>query len=142
MNKSHANYFILGEININTDKFATASNYSCDYLNMVTSNSITSLIIKPTRVTPSTATIIDHVLTNENHLIATSFVVEYTFTDHYLIMISVSQKTNNMCKNQYKLVRSFFKFSVEEFIKDLQIKFNKLWQKILTITNINIETIF
>ena len=57
-------------------------------------------------------------------------------------MISVSQKINNTSKNQYKLVRSFSKFSVEEFIKDLQIKFDEFWQKIPTITDKNIETIF
>ena len=66
MNKSHANYFILGDLNINADKFATASNYSSDYLNMLSSNSVTSLITKPTRVTPSTTATIDHVLTNKN----------------------------------------------------------------------------
>ena len=69
MSKFYANYFIVGDLNINTDKFATASNYSFDYLNMLTSNFVTSLITKPTRVTPSTATIIDHVLANENRLI-------------------------------------------------------------------------
>ena len=75
MNKSHANYFILGDLNVNTDKFATASNCSFDNLNMLTSNSFTSLITKPSRVTPSTATIIDHILTNENRLIFTPFVI-------------------------------------------------------------------
>ena len=65
MNKSHAYYFILGDLNINTDKFAMASNYSSDHLNMLTSNFVKSLITKPTRVTPSTATIIDHVLANK-----------------------------------------------------------------------------
>ena len=80
MNKSQVNYFILGDLNINTDKFAMASNYSCDYLNMLTSNSIISLITKPTRVTPSTANIIEHVLTNENRLILTPFVIKYTLT--------------------------------------------------------------
>ena len=92
---------------------------------MLTSKSVTLLITKSTRVTTSTAAIIDHVLSNENRLILTPLVIKYPLTDHYLIMISVSQKTNNTCKNQYKLVRSFSKFSVEEFIKDLQIKFNE-----------------
>ena len=129
MNKFHANYFILGDLNINTDKFATASNDSSDYLNMLTSNSVTSLITKPTKVTPSIATIIDHVLTNNNRLLLTPFVTKYTLTDHYPIMISFSQKTNNTCTNQDKLVRSFSKFFVEEFIKYLQIRFNEFWQK-------------
>ena len=119
-----------------------ASNYSSNYLNMFTFNSITSLITKLTIVALSRTTVIDHVLTNENRLIFTPFVIRYTLTDHYPISISVSQKTNNTWKNQYKLVRSFFKFSVEEFIKDLQIKFNEFWQKITTITEKNIKTIF
>ena len=46
--------------------------------------------------------------------------MKYTLTDHYPIMISVSQKTNNTYKNQYKLVRSLSKFFVEKFIKNLQ----------------------
>ena len=75
INKSRANYFIFGDLNINTDKFATASNYSSDYLNMLTSNSVTSLVTKPTRATPSTASIIDYVLTNENRLILSPFVI-------------------------------------------------------------------
>ena len=36
MNKSYVNYIILGDLNINTDKFASASNYFSDYLNMLT----------------------------------------------------------------------------------------------------------
>ena len=96
MSKSHADYFILGDLNINTDKFAIASNYSSDYLNMLTSNSVISLITKSTTVRPSTATIIDHFLIKKSHLMLTPFVIKYTLTDHYPIMISVSQKTNNM----------------------------------------------
>ena len=57
-------------------------------------------------------------------------------------MISVSQKTNNTCKNLCKLIRSFSKFPVKEFIKDLQIKLFEFWQKIPKITDKNIETIF
>ena len=83
MIKSHANYFILGDLNINTDKFAMALNYSSDYLNMLTSNFVTSVITKPTRVTPLISFVIDHVLTNENSFILIPFVIKYTLTDHY-----------------------------------------------------------
>ena len=83
MNKSHVNDFILGDLIINTDMFAMASNYSFDYLNMLTSNSATSLITKPTRVTPSTASINNLVFTNENRSILPPFVIKYTLTNHY-----------------------------------------------------------
>ena len=80
MNKSHINYFILGDLNINTDKLAMTLNYSSNYLNMLTI-SVTSLITKPKKATPSTATLIEHVLTNENLLIFTPFMIEYTLTE-------------------------------------------------------------
>ena len=102
MNKSHAGYFILGDLKSNTNIFFMASNYSSDYLNTFTSNSVTSLINKPTRVTPSATIIIDHVLTNENFLIHYPLVINHTLTDRYPIKIS-SQKTNNTCKNQCNL---------------------------------------
>ena len=70
---------------------------------MLTFNSVTSLITKPGRVTPSTATIIDYVLTNENRLILTPFVIKCTLTDHYLIMITVFQKPSNMRYNSKKM---------------------------------------
>ena len=86
--------------------------------------------------------IIDHVLTNENRLILTQFVIKYTLTDQYPILIFASQKTNDTSKNQHKLVKPFSEFFVEEFVKDLQIKFNEFWQKIPTITDKNIKTFY
>ena len=142
MNKSHADYFILGDLKSSTNIFPLAPNYSSDYLNTLTSNSVTSLINKPTRVTPSTTTIIHHVLTYENCFKHYSLVIKYTLTDHYLIKISSHQKTDNKCKNQYKLVRSFSKFSVKEFIKYLQKNLINFGKKTQPITDKNIETIF
>ena len=75
MNKSHVDYFVLDDLNTSTNIFPMASNYSSDYLNMLTSNSVTLLIIKPTRVTNSTTSIIDHVLTNENRLLHYPLVI-------------------------------------------------------------------
>ena len=117
MNKFHANYFILGDLHINTNKFAMASNYSSDYLNMLTSNSVISLITKPKRVTPSTATMIDHVLTNENRLILTPFVIKYSLTNYYPIMISVSQKTAIRVKTNLNSRDHFLNFLSKNLLK-------------------------
>ena len=77
---------------------------------MLTSNCVTSFITKPTRVTPSTATIIDHVLTNENRLTLTPFVIKYTLTDHYPIIISAFQKTTKYAKINMSLSDHFLNF--------------------------------
>ena len=57
-------YFILGDININI--IASSSREATDYLNMLNSNSVASIINIPTRVTKTTSSTLDHILTNEN----------------------------------------------------------------------------
>ena len=51
--------YILGDLNLNT--FGSVNNIGLKYLNMVKSNSCLSLITEPTRVTPTSATTIDHI---------------------------------------------------------------------------------
>ena len=50
-------------MNINTSK---RTNCSKDYLNLSSSNYATNIVDVPTRVTTSSATVLDHIITNEN----------------------------------------------------------------------------
>ncbi len=45
---------------------------------------------KPTRVTPTSATLLDAAITNENNIIATHNVVPQVIADHYLISVTVN----------------------------------------------------
>ena len=47
-----------------------------DYRNLLTSHCVASLINKPTRLTATTATSLDHILTNENRYVFTTAVIE------------------------------------------------------------------
>ena len=58
-------YFILGDININTSASPTAKSVN-EYLNMLNSNSVASIINVFTRVTESSSTTLDHIPANEN----------------------------------------------------------------------------
>ena len=57
--------YIIGDINININK----TNLNCPpddrYMQVIASNGAFSLITKPTRVTDKTATVIDHITTND-----------------------------------------------------------------------------
>ena len=63
LNSKRKQFFILGDSNIDTsaDKLNIAS---IRYLNSLASHGTKSLIEKPTRVTPTSVTILDHALTN------------------------------------------------------------------------------
>ena len=64
-------------MNINTYK---RTNYSKDYLNLLSSNCATNIIDVPTRVTTSSATVLDHIITNENKHQIFPAVVDYPYT--------------------------------------------------------------
>jgi len=55
-------FYILGDFNVNVS--CLSSNHVSDYLNMLATYNTFEIITKPTRVTDSSATIIDHILTN------------------------------------------------------------------------------
>ena len=56
-------YNIIGDFNIDVNSI-NISNNSTLFLNILNSNGIFSLIDKPTHITGSSSTIIDHILTN------------------------------------------------------------------------------
>ena len=86
LNLDHKRFFVLGDININTSK---RTNYSKDYLNLLSFYCATNIIDVPTRVTTSSATVLDHIITNKNkHQIFPS-VVDYVITNHYPVMALV-----------------------------------------------------
>ena len=123
-------------MNINTFK---RTNYSKDYLNLLSSNCATNIIDVPTRVTTSSATVLDHIITKENKHQIVPAVVDYDITDHYPVVALVNNKSIH--KNvQPKFARSFAKFNNDSFNNDLQKK--SFMPKILAISENNVDDIF
>ena len=50
-----------------------------------------NLIDKPTRVTPSSGTIIDHILTNDSKHHIIPLVFDYDITDHYPVAALINR---------------------------------------------------
>ena len=63
LNNSNSNFYILGDLNINTSTIERTP-VAKRFLNMLLSCGVVPLITKPTRVSDSSATIVDHLLTN------------------------------------------------------------------------------
>ena len=87
LNDTKSYYFILGDININTS--SQSNNIVTNYLNMLDSNSVAFLINKPTRVTDTSSSTLDHILTNENRLRISPFVLNHVITDYYPVMVTL-----------------------------------------------------
>ena len=84
LNDKKTKVMIMGDINID---LASQTNYVSDYNLLLQSNFFFSLITNPTRVTNSSKTIIDHVLTNDTDSILAPGVLTYSISDHYPIFL-------------------------------------------------------
>ena len=83
-------FYILGDININISE-SNSGIQASNYINTIISNGAFNIITKPTRVTPISATLIDHVITNDiNHTIVPSIILS-DLTDHYPVSCSIKQ---------------------------------------------------
>ena len=83
INLLQLNCAVLGDFNIN---LLSSDSSIIAYNNMLTSNSFFHIISVPTRVTKSSATLIDHILTNSLHSNITPGVVRYDTVIIFLYM--------------------------------------------------------
>ena len=77
--------FFVGDLNINSLDYLINTNV-CDFFNLIFQNGIFPLINRPTRITKSSATIIDHVLTNtiiESEV--KSGIIKTNISDHFAV---------------------------------------------------------
>ena len=140
LNHCRKHYFILGDMDINTSK-NSSSKYKQDYLNVLSSNCSTNIIDKPTRVTPTSAAVLDHILTNENKHQVIPFVIDHDIIDHYSVaaLISWDLSTN---RSKSVLSRSFATFNCDKFNNDLNAKIDNFMSVVDTLTENNVNDIF
>ena len=91
--------YIVGGLNLNLLDHSTNSKVK-DYLNIVFQNLLIPMINKPTRVSKSNATIIDHILTN-SFLNTDCFtvIVKTDISDHFPIILISNEKVSENAKH-------------------------------------------
>ena len=108
--------YLLGDFNINllhngknifgkkgyTSKLKSLPSLTKGYLDFGCSYFLEQLISFPARITESTGTLIDHVLTNSTHKIIQSDVIEMSLSDHELIY-STRKTTKLKCNKHNEL---------------------------------------
>ena len=122
LNCKKETYCFLGDINID---FAKVNNSTAitDLLNSPSCSGGLSLINISTRVTKSSATIIDHIFTNDVSHSLHAGVIRSDLSNHFPIFCKVGEvgllltkKGNNQ---QFRLYRDKYKFSSENFHEEL-----------------------
>ncbi len=77
--------FIYGDLNIDVLKYSNCPR-ATEYIDLLFSYGFLQLIAKPTRCTNSSATLIDHCLTNANNLTSNSVILTTNVSDHFPIL--------------------------------------------------------
>ena len=133
---------MFGDIKINTSASPTNKSVN-EYLIIINSNSVALVISVFTRVTESSSTTLDYILTNENRYQLTPIVVDYDLTDNYPFMAIVSKKLKTSCHNDKPIFkRSFAEFSLVNFNKKLHDRRNSFLFRNGTINENNFDLLF
>ena len=114
--------FILGDLNDNL--FLRNSKLG----NILDSCKLDQLVTEPTRITPSSSSLIDIIATNNVNMVVSSEVEACPIADHELISITINVRKEKK-KPVYKVIRNFSNYSIDIFCDVLLSKtpvFNRI----------------
>ena len=108
---NNAKLYLIGDLNINICSFnENFSNDAIDYVNMLASNSFFPIISLPTRVTDTSAKLIDHIIINDCKNSIFPGIIKTDLSDHYPIFCTIYAAARNRTSNNKSTVKSrYFK---------------------------------
>ena len=126
--------YIVGDMNLNLLDHRSNSKVK-EYLNIVSQNLLIPLINKPTRVSKSNATIIDHILTNSFlNTDCSTGIIKIDISDHFPIFLISNEKISENTKH----------ITIQERVINVQsiLYFKKIlhevdWTNLYTLSNTN-----
>ena len=92
--------FLLGDFNINISQ-SCRSPTAQNYLDMLSSHALYPTINRPTRITPNSFTIIDHIITNCNSHQISPGIIESDLSDHYPIFCIIQNTITSKRHDKY-----------------------------------------
>ena len=121
--------YILGYFNIGLLKHEKCE-YSARFLNQMMSSLFLPTILKPTRITRKTATLIDNIFTNIENNVQMSGILFTDLSDHlpvFLICKNKETNTNGKSKDQTNMIRHINENHIRQFREDIE---SENWQHV------------
>ena len=126
---NNSTFYILGDLNINSSSINRTPSAK-RFLNMLLSCGAFPLITKPTRITDNSATIIDHIITNDyEHCIIPGIMKTIEIRDHYPILCQIdairssrkSESGQSFYRDKSKFNPSVFNDNINDNLNDFFI---------------------
>lgn len=124
---------ITGDLNIDLLKY-NSNNQTSNFLDMLISNNLTPRITLPTRITHTSATLIDHIFSNSDLNKSIAGTITTDITDHYCNFIHINTKLNKHETPKYIRYRKQDVRSIDNFNNALA---NTDWSCITQMTDPN-----
>ena len=117
--KSNKDLYLVGDFNINVLDYQNNTKVK-DFVNFSFQNSLIPLINKPTRVTRTSATAIDHIITNAfiNKTIETG-IIKADISDHFPIFLITDPVTLNGTENKKTIYKRTINTETKENFKNI-----------------------
>ena len=122
---------LLGDINIDLVKHDYETN-SQQLIDMTTRSSFVQVINRPTRVTDHSATLIDHIYTNQIHNMISCGVVTFDISDHLGTFIKIGLQDHiGVAQNMENFENQLPKIDDENLEKFQELLKNETWEEVL-----------
>ena len=134
---------ILSDVNLDINKF-NRSTLAQNYPDGLISKVFFPLITQPTRVTDTSASIIDHIITNDlSHKLIPGIIRTDDLSDHYMIYVIIRDKNKSEVKRCKRIkLRDTSNFSPTTFKNDLVVAFSEFLNSLPEVDENNFNIVF
>ena len=125
-------FYVLGDLNI--DFFQVRSPLLAKYKEILDFFGCDQLVAEPTRITPTSSSLIDHILTNVSEMVSESGVILNGFSDHLITFCSRRCTKEVASGSNIRQIRSYKNYSQVSFLTVLR---RIDWSSILSSRDVN-----
>ena len=93
LSANNSKLYLLGDLNLDVLKYSVCPNVT-SYVDLLFSYGLLQIVTKPTRCTHQSATLIDHIITNNSDTDLTSLVVTTFMSDHFPVFHLMKSSDN------------------------------------------------
>ena len=141
VSKSKLRYYLFGDWNINLIKYNENNNVKF-YVDMLHSRNSRNLVNKPTRVTNTSATLIDHIYSNDASNPLTPGIIASDTSDHFPTFLKIKNSKENVHEIKISYIRDMKNFDDRLFVEDLQRKFENMQSNVFINHTANVNSVF
>ena len=117
-NVNYNDIYVIGDFNLDLLKHAN-NVHICEFINLMYSFSLFPLVTKPTRVTNTTASLIDHIWTTQFETNTKNYIIHNDTTDHFPVLSQFRIQNTNTTATEFTYKRCYTSVACDNFANEV-----------------------